>query len=835
GEGFDPSLIGGSVSLQELIDSGLIKAEDIILTGNGLTVEELQQEEIPGFVAAQVAEDPALQQKIADTTDFDVEQIITDAPDRLKQEQAATEQQREQILEAIEQLSADQVDPLFEEEEEPVEEDEDEDDEDEDEEDDTGSKPPAPAPVDYTLTVYWKTEDGTTLDFDTQTIPSGESYTTTRKEFENYAFSETTGDAVSGTMDGDKTVTYLYRAVTYTLTVKYLDRFDGAELQDATTQSIRGGTTYTVTCPETMYVNRYIGSSQVAAEYRFYKNEGDLSGTMTGSKTVTLYYAHPNHRFLDDPTTDDLTLALGEDGVTDVFVTNATEERLDMIPDEAAESPEGDEATTQSPQVVIAAGQMVHIQSGSAQVAKGAEVRISGRLIFAGDQWTISGTISGDSSGYCLVEIQNGTCTVAATGKVSSSSTADAIRVGESTDGSTEGTLILDGGTVENTSTVNPGTAIGVNGKGVVMNDGTVTAHSYAMRVSNDVTIHGGTVRSTGDNAIYCDYGTVNVQGGTIKTDAATAAIRLLNSGGTILNVGTAQQGNAKIQITGQTGILAEMNTSTQIGAPGDNSSERITIEGTGGHAIQTAGDLFVYSGTIQATFGSSDAISASMSNSSAKMEIHGGTILGARYGVNIETYEAVFAGGTITGDGSGIGVTGTFSIITIGSESGDGPEITGQNQYGADIIAVGRSDKPENIVTVKNGTITGKTAGLMNKDSTVILEGGTFSGENYGIINQSVLTMRGGVAKCTATDGYAVKTEIKTEALTSNCFDMTGGTLEYAQKAHHVTVTYDNSVNQNSVAVDYSGLTEAGPENGSYTATGIVKTSDTTSESTTP
>ncbi|MBQ2697278.1 MAG: MucBP domain-containing protein, partial [Clostridia bacterium] len=277
GEGFDPSLIGGSVSLQELIDSGLIKAEDIILTGNGLTVEELQQEEIPGFVAAQVAEDPALQQKIADTTDFDVEQIITDAPERLQQEQAATEQQREQILEAIEQLSADQVDPLFEEEEEPVEEDEDE-----DEEDDTGSKPPAPAPVDYTLTVNWKTEDGTTLDFDTQTIPSGESYTTTRKEFENYAFSETTGDAVSGTMDGDKTVTYLYRAVTYTLTVKYLDRFDGAELQDATTQSIRGGTTYTVTCPETMYVNRYIGSSQVAAEYRFYKNEGDLSGTMTG-------------------------------------------------------------------------------------------------------------------------------------------------------------------------------------------------------------------------------------------------------------------------------------------------------------------------------------------------------------------------------------------------------------------------------------------------------------------------------------------------------------------------------------------------------------------------
>lgn len=64
GEGIDPSLVGEHVSIQELIDSGMIRDEHIILTDTGLTVEALQEEDIPGFVAVEVAKDPALQKKL---------------------------------------------------------------------------------------------------------------------------------------------------------------------------------------------------------------------------------------------------------------------------------------------------------------------------------------------------------------------------------------------------------------------------------------------------------------------------------------------------------------------------------------------------------------------------------------------------------------------------------------------------------------------------------------------------------------------------------------------------------------------------------------------------
>lgn len=63
GHGFDPSLIGNSITIQELIDQGLISEEDIIHTSTGLTVEGLQEENVPGFVAVEVAKDPELQKK----------------------------------------------------------------------------------------------------------------------------------------------------------------------------------------------------------------------------------------------------------------------------------------------------------------------------------------------------------------------------------------------------------------------------------------------------------------------------------------------------------------------------------------------------------------------------------------------------------------------------------------------------------------------------------------------------------------------------------------------------------------------------------------------------
>ena len=54
-----------------------------------LTVEELREEDVPAFVAVELAKDPALQEKVAKNSPLSVEEIIRGAEDRLREEQAA--------------------------------------------------------------------------------------------------------------------------------------------------------------------------------------------------------------------------------------------------------------------------------------------------------------------------------------------------------------------------------------------------------------------------------------------------------------------------------------------------------------------------------------------------------------------------------------------------------------------------------------------------------------------------------------------------------------------------------------------------------------------------
>lgn len=114
GHGFDPSLIGDNITIQDLIDQGIINENNIILTGTGLTVEILQEDRVPGFVAVEVAKDKALQKKIEETTNLSVPDIIRDAKERLAAEEAAAELQDQKIQEALENLSTNEAAPLFE-------------------------------------------------------------------------------------------------------------------------------------------------------------------------------------------------------------------------------------------------------------------------------------------------------------------------------------------------------------------------------------------------------------------------------------------------------------------------------------------------------------------------------------------------------------------------------------------------------------------------------------------------------------------------------------------------------------------------------------------------
>ena len=53
-----------------------------------LTVAELREEDVPAFVAVELAKDPALQEKVAKNSPLSVEEIIRGAEDRLREEQA---------------------------------------------------------------------------------------------------------------------------------------------------------------------------------------------------------------------------------------------------------------------------------------------------------------------------------------------------------------------------------------------------------------------------------------------------------------------------------------------------------------------------------------------------------------------------------------------------------------------------------------------------------------------------------------------------------------------------------------------------------------------------
>ena len=66
-------------------------------------------------------------------------------------------------------------------------------------------------PAKYTLTVNYVDEAGAELSATvTEIYTEGEAYETTAEAIEGYTFQHTTGDAASGTMDGNKEVTYVY-------------------------------------------------------------------------------------------------------------------------------------------------------------------------------------------------------------------------------------------------------------------------------------------------------------------------------------------------------------------------------------------------------------------------------------------------------------------------------------------------------------------------------------------------------------------------------------------------------------------------------------------------
>ncbi|MBQ2752903.1 MAG: FecR domain-containing protein, partial [Firmicutes bacterium] len=100
------------------VATSLIDKEAIEVSGEPveIVIEELMEETVCGNCAVEIADDVDLQERIEEETDLDVEEIISEAEEKLADDEKAAEEKQEAIEEAIDnQEFPEVVDPYFEE------------------------------------------------------------------------------------------------------------------------------------------------------------------------------------------------------------------------------------------------------------------------------------------------------------------------------------------------------------------------------------------------------------------------------------------------------------------------------------------------------------------------------------------------------------------------------------------------------------------------------------------------------------------------------------------------------------------------------------------------
>lgn len=262
-----------------------------------LTVEELREEDVPAFVAVELAKDPALQEKVAKNSPLSVEEIIRGAENRLRGEQAAAAAAERALRDQLGGGSADQVFP---------------DRRDDADSGDGGSSdtpvtPPAPEPP---VTEAVRTlDDPTAAELTAALNESG----VTRVNVTNAGKSDRS-DLHTGTyhVGGDQTLTIQSGTLTVgggkTLTVEGT-MVNTGELSIIGTMDVNGS-----------FTNDTNGQVLVTSEMSLHVNQG---GTMVNRGTVTVAGGNSALLEISGELYNDGAVALGnEDGSGTLRVTN---------------------------------------------------------------------------------------------------------------------------------------------------------------------------------------------------------------------------------------------------------------------------------------------------------------------------------------------------------------------------------------------------------------------------------------------------------------------------------------------------------------------------------
>ena len=482
-----------------------------------LTVEELREEDVPAFVAVELAKDPALQEKVAKNSPLSVEEIIRGAEDRLREEQAAAAAAERALRNQLGGGSgADQVFP---------------DRRDDADSGDGGSSdtpvtPPAPEPP---VTEAVRTLDNPTAAELTATLnESGVTrvYVTNagksdRSDLYNGTYTVHKGQTLtiqSGTLTvgGGKTLTVEGTMVnTGELSIIGTMDVDGSFTNDTNGQvfvtskmslqvTVAGGNSALLEISGELYNDGAValGNDDGSGMLRV-TNTGTLTNTSTGAITVREKSIVFNTgrfenggRFSDSADSNALTAAFTSTGTY-------TDTRTDTVY-AIAKEPDGR---------VRYLGPLTSMpgwyENTAVTLMGGKSVAWNGRT--EEHQVAVPG-VTLDLNGR-TVELGDTALTVAANGKLTVSDSAGGGAL--TTDG--ESTLQVSGGTL----TLESGSILNTRG-GDGNSGGTAITTSYPS--GGTVNIHGGTVRSENDFGVQINgAGTLQITGGSVVSDSGTA------------------------------------------------------------------------------------------------------------------------------------------------------------------------------------------------------------------------------------------------------------------------------------------------------------------------
>ena len=493
-----------------------------------LTVEELREEDVPAFVAVELAKDPALQEKVAKNSPLSVEEIIRGAEDRLREEQAAAAAAERALRDQLGGGSgADQVFP---------------DRRDDADSGDGGSSdtpvtPPAPEPP---VTEAVRTlDDPTAAELTAALNESG----VTRVNVTNAGKSDRS-DLYNGTYTVHKGQTRTIQSGTLTVG-------GGKTLTVEGTMVNAGGLSIIGTMDVNgSFTNDTNGQVLVTSEMSLHVNQG---GTMANRGTVTVAGGNSALLEISGELYNDRAVALGnEDGsgmlrVTDtgvltntgtitvrgksiVFNTGRIEnggrfsDSADSNALTAAFTSTGTYTDTRTDTVYAIAKEpdgrvryLGPLTSMPGWYENTAVTLMGGKSVAWNGQTTehqvaVPG-VTLDLNGR-TVELGDTALTVAADGKltVSDSTGGGALTTdGESTLQVSGGTLTLESGSILNT-------------RGAGNSGGTAITTSYPS--GGTVNIHGGTVRSENDFGVQINgAGTLQITGGSVVSGSGTAVV----------------------------------------------------------------------------------------------------------------------------------------------------------------------------------------------------------------------------------------------------------------------------------------------------------------------